>query len=204
VTGYAHFIDNFPETLVRNLVTDLNPVEFCALRRPGGIGKVALDADGNDSGLLDPPDSKQSAQRWYELSSSIGTPNQAISGFEVAAESAALEEVVQATLMYILQLDATAAHAQFGNLGLTRKVLNLKELGLNMLQDTMAKDDFNALLRLIELRVGSRNTVIHGSWTPDEKVVKFEHAMDMTYGTRPPEGVVATNPKFGIATLLNS
>jgi hypothetical protein len=125
------------------------------------------------------------------------SPDQLSSLGEVAAESAALEEVVQATLMYILQLDATAAHAQFGNFGLTRKVLKLKELGLNMLQDTMAKDDFNALLRLIELRVGSRNTVIHGSWTPDEKLVKFEHAMDMTYGTRPPEGVVATNPKFG-------
>jgi hypothetical protein len=110
VTGYAHFIDNFPETLVRNLVTDLHPVEFCALRRPGAIGKVALDADGNDSGLLDPRDSKQSAQRWYELSSSIGTPNQAISGFEVATV-AAHRALINRLLWIIVLLPLVAVSA---------------------------------------------------------------------------------------------
>jgi hypothetical protein len=114
---------------------------------------------------------------------------------EVAANSAELEWMLGFIVMWCLRLNGTQTRAIIGDALLGKRITVLETVGDENLPDQALKNEFKVIIERMKELSGNRNTVIHGTWGPKGTHIKFEDSLDMEFGTKAPENVIAENPK---------
>jgi hypothetical protein len=115
---------------------------------------------------------------------------------EVAANSAELEWMLGFVVMWCLGLNGTqTTRAIIGDAMLHRRIALLEVVGSENLSDKALKDDFKVIIERMKALSGNRNTVIHGTWGAKGAHVSFEDSLDMEFGTKAPDSIIADNPK---------
>jgi hypothetical protein len=114
---------------------------------------------------------------------------------EVAANSAELEYMLAFVLMWCLRLNGKQTRALVSDAMLSKRITLLESIGKETISGRELKKEFKAIIQRVKDLSGHRNTVIHGTWGPKGSHISFEDGLDMEFGTKTPDGVIAENPK---------